>query len=150
MVGRDAAGDALLAAWQAHGFSTQHILRTDSPTPTMCAIIDRGVPVLMRAKRAEATPMLTWCGPTAGEVVGEIACVDALESGLTGPTLLQHFSSLLAEAQLLILDANLSPSALQVGSAMRQLPSAVWSIAHLPSSQAGCRLPAARWPRGAV
>ena len=59
---------------------------------------------------------LTALLPAAGEVVGEIACVDTLEACLTGPVLLQHASLWLAQAQLLILDANLSAEALQVCS----------------------------------
>ena len=60
--------------------------------------------------------------PAAGEVVGEIACVDTLEACLTGPVLLRHFSTLLQQAQLLILDANLSAGALQVSPQRHRLP----------------------------
>ena len=42
VLGRDAAGDYLLAHWAATGSLVEHILRVDDPTPTLCAIIDRG------------------------------------------------------------------------------------------------------------
>ena len=42
VLGRDAAGDYLLAHWAATGSPVEHILRVDDPTPTLCAIINRG------------------------------------------------------------------------------------------------------------
>ena len=51
--------------------------------------------------------------PAAGEVVGEIACVDTLEACLL-PSVLQQQASTLTQARLLILDANLPSVTLQV------------------------------------
>ncbi|MED6219143.1 hypothetical protein PIB30_033072 [Stylosanthes scabra] len=90
-LGFDMAGNLLLEKWKSFGLSIEGILKDKViDTPVVCNIFD-----------------------VNGEVAAGVASVAALERYLT-PDWISHFKSTLLSAPVLMVDANLSPSSLQV------------------------------------
>ncbi len=83
VVGRDAMGDALLSQTGAAGVRLEHVVRTDRPTGTYTAVLD-----------------------SDGELIVAIADMEATAE--LGPEVLQKAAPVMATADLLVLDGNLS------------------------------------------
>jgi pseudouridine kinase len=86
-VGRDAWGDRLLAETSAAGVDTRRVVRTDHPTGTYTAVLDRGGDL--------------------GVGVADMTATDAL-----GPEAVVAVRELVAAAALVVLDANLAAATL--------------------------------------
>ncbi len=86
-VGRDTAGENLLGHTAAAGVSVEHVHRSDCPTGTYTAVLDRDGELIV--------------------AVADMAAVAAL-----GPEQIDRARDLIATAGLLVLDANLAPDAL--------------------------------------
>ena len=86
-VGRDAAGENLLAQSAAAGVRLDHVHRTDSPTGMYVALLD-----------------------SDGELVSAVADMCATDE--LGPEQVHRARDVLAAAGLVVLDGNLSPAAL--------------------------------------
>ncbi|CAJ1968061.1 unnamed protein product [Sphenostylis stenocarpa] len=94
-IGFDMAGNLLLNQWKSAGLSAEGILKDkDIETPVVCNIFD-----------------------VKGEVAAGVASVEALEKYLT-PDWILHFKSTLLSAPVLMIDANLSHSALEASCKM--------------------------------
>ncbi|HWD42391.1 MAG TPA: carbohydrate kinase family protein [Actinomycetota bacterium] len=86
-VGRDAAGDDLLAKTAAAGVRLEHVHRTDLPTGTYVALLDAD-----------------------GELVAAVA--DMRATGELGPGQVDRARAVIARAGLVVLDGNLAPATL--------------------------------------
>ncbi|KAH1040160.1 hypothetical protein J1N35_041903 [Gossypium stocksii] len=90
-LGFDMPGKLLLEHWKSAGLRTEGIRKhKDIKTPTVCHILD-----------------------VSGEVAAGVASVEAVEMFLT-PEWIQQFKHTIHSAPLLMVDANLSPPALEV------------------------------------
>ncbi|KAG4152805.1 hypothetical protein ERO13_D04G144200v2 [Gossypium hirsutum] len=90
-LGFDMPGNLLLEHWKSAGLRTEGIRKhKDIKTPTVCHILD-----------------------VTGEVAAGVASVEAVEMFLT-PEWIQRFKHTIHSAPLLMIDANLSPPALEV------------------------------------
>ncbi|MEO7071078.1 MAG: PfkB family carbohydrate kinase, partial [Nostocoides sp.] len=88
VVGRDALGDTLLAQTSAAGVRVEHVTRTDRPTGTYTALLDAD-----------------------GELI--VAVADMAATAELGPDRISEARDLIAAADLVVLDGNLSPAALE-------------------------------------
>ncbi|KAG4205439.1 hypothetical protein ERO13_A04G104400v2 [Gossypium hirsutum] len=90
-LGLDMPGNLLLEHWKSAGLRTEGIRKhKDIKTPTVCHILD-----------------------VSGEVAAGVASVEAVEMFLT-PKWIQQFKHTIRSAPLLMVDANLSPPAIEV------------------------------------
>ncbi|KAK5836975.1 hypothetical protein PVK06_012781 [Gossypium arboreum] len=90
-LGLDMPGNLLLEHWKSAGLWTEGIRKhKDIKTPTVCHILD-----------------------VSGEVAAGVASVEAVEMFLT-PKWIQQFKHTIRSAPLLMVDANLSPPAIEV------------------------------------
>ncbi|XP_041015784.1 pseudouridine kinase isoform X1 [Juglans microcarpa x Juglans regia] len=89
-VGLDMAGNLLIQHWKSAGLSTEGIRKQqDVVTPVVCNILD-----------------------VSGELAAAVASVEAIEEFLT-PEWIQQFKGNICTAPILMVDANLSPLALE-------------------------------------
>jgi pseudouridine kinase len=88
VVGRDPLGDSLLAQTSAAGVRVEHVTRTDLPTGTYTALLDAD-----------------------GELI--VAVADMAATAELGPDRINEARDLITAADLVVLDGNLSPAALE-------------------------------------
>lgn len=95
VVGNDLAGDFLLKYWRSAGLCTEGILQVDNV----------------------ATPVVSNVFDGTGELIAGVASVQAVENFITS-SWIYHFRNHIANAPLVMLDANLSPESLKAACIM--------------------------------